>query len=487
MPSKTCIIGAGVSGLCAVKALQEEGLPFDCFDLASDLGGLWRYRSDSGRSAAYRGLHINTSKKMMEFWDAPMPEDYPHYPSHWQVWQYFSDYADRHGLRERITFRHEVTRVEPVDGGAGGYDVTVHGLDTGQTSTARYGAVIVANGHHWSPRRPTFPGTFEGTQMHSFDYDEPEPFRGQRVLVVGIGNSGVDVATEVSFTAERTFLSTRRGAWILPRFVFGRPTDHLDTPLGARLPLALRRAAYRAILNVAVGDQADYGIPRPRHQLLSEHPTMSSLLLERCAHGKVTMKPNVAELRGRRVRFEDGSEEDIDTIIYATGYNVEFPFFDPAFLRVEDNRVPLYRRIVHPDIPNLYFIGLFQVLGAMMPIAQLQAQWIAGLISGRLQLPDRATMHRVMAREERAVAARFTASPRHTMQVDYWPYIFTLRKALTNRLDKPRRVGGRATPFVGGDGRAGGRTASTVALAGAALAGGLAAGSLAAAALARRG
>jgi cation diffusion facilitator CzcD-associated flavoprotein CzcO len=445
MIEKVCVIGAGVAGLTAVKALIEEGVPFDCFELGSEIGGLWRYRNDSGLSPIYRGLHINTSKRMMQFSDFPMPGSWPHYPHHSQILQYLSDYADRFDLRRRITFRAEVTRVEPLDGGRAGYAVTTRHHDTGATRSETYAGVVVCSGHHWSPKRVTFPGEFIGQQLHSFDYDVPEAFAGKRVLVVGIGNSAVDIAVETSYVAERTLLSTRRSAWVLPRFAFGRPIDELDRPAGRHLPLALKRLLYHGVLRATVGDQQGYGVPRPGHKLLHAHPTMSSALLERAAHGAVVVRPDIAELRGERVRFADGSEEPVDVLIAATGYSIAFPFFAPGVLAAEGSQVALYRRVAHPDLPNLYFVGLVQVIGALMPVAELQSRWVAGLLSGRLGLPDRATMQRVIAADQRAIRRRFVDSSRHTIQVDYWPYIFTLRRALANTLDKPRRGAGRNT------------------------------------------
>ena len=446
MTGKVCVIGAGAAGLTAVKALTEEGVPFDCFELGSQIGGLWRYRNDSGLSPIYRGLHINTSKRMMQFSDFPMPRHWPHYPHHSQILQYFEAYADEFGLRRRITFRTEVARVEPLDGGRGGYAVTTRHRDTGATRTETYAGVVVCSGHHWSPKRVTFPGKFAGEQLHGFDYDAPEPFAGRRVLVVGIGNSAVDIAVETSYVAARTLLSTRRSAWLLPRFAFGRPIDELDRPAGRHLPLALKRLLYHGILRATVGDQRDYGIPRPDHRLLHAHPTMSSALLERAAHGAVIVKPDIAELRGDRVRFADGSEEPVDVIIAATGYQITFPFFDPATLSAEGNQVALYRRVAHPDLPGLYFVGLVQVIGALMPVAELQSRWVAGLLSGRLGLPDHATMLRVIEADQRALRRRFVDSGRHTIQVDYWPYIHTLRRALQDILDKPRGAFRRPRP-----------------------------------------
>jgi dimethylaniline monooxygenase (N-oxide forming) len=234
--AKVCIVGAGSSGLTACQVLGARGIAFDCFEKGSMIGGNWRYENDNGTSAAYRSLHINSARKLMSYKAFPMPGDYPDYPSHWQVAKYFDDYAERFGLSKRIQFRTEVLSVEPV-AGAGGpngaappvdgeWEVTVEGPDGRRTE--RYRAAIVANGHHWRPRwpEPPFPGAeeFDGEQMHAHDYREPDVLEGKRVLVLGIGNSAVDIAVESSRIAEKTFLAMRRGAYVLPKFLGGKPT-----------------------------------------------------------------------------------------------------------------------------------------------------------------------------------------------------------------------------------------------------------------------
>jgi dimethylaniline monooxygenase (N-oxide forming) len=440
MSDKVCVIGAGVSGLATIKAFKDAGIAFDCFDVASDIGGLWKYQSDNGVAASYRGLHINTSKQMMQFADYPMPESLPQYPHHRDVWKYFSDYADQFDLRPAISFRHRIDHVEPINRGANGYDVTVTNLDSNETTTQRYARVVVANGHHWSPKMIEFPGQFDGEITHARNYDAPDQYALKRVLVVGIGNSAVDIAAETSYVSEQTFLSTRRSAWVLPRFAFGKPIDQFDTPIGARLPLWIKRAMYRTVVAVAVGNQENYGIRKPKHKLLCEHPTMSSALLERAAHGEVIVKPNIKQLLGDRVLFEDGSEEQIDCIVMATGYYIKFPFFDEDMVSAPENQISLYRRMIHPDYANLYFVGLFQVLGAMMPIAELQGKWIAKLVDGTVSLPDSDSMRQIIEKDKTAMARRYVNSTRHTIQVDYWPYIFELRKAVAGKLDRSRQV-----------------------------------------------
>lgn len=431
MTDRVCIIGAGASGLVSTKTLKEWGVEFDGFELGSGIGGNWQYDNDNGRSAAYDSLHIDTSKDRMAFADFPMPAHYPNYPHHSQVLAYFESYARHFELLPRIRFRSEVERVEPLPDG--GFSVTVHHLGRGRREQRSYGAVLVCNGHHWDPKLPHFPGEFTGRWLHSRHYRSAAAYAGKTVLVVGIGNSGVDIACDCAHAGARTLLSSRRSAHIIPRHILGRPADRWVTPLGSRLPLAVQRSFYGLLLYLARGNQENYGVPRPAHRLLSEHPTLSAELLDLVSLGEIQIKPNVAELLGNRIRFADGSEESTDVVIYATGYQFSFPFFDPAFITTQDNELPLYRHVVHPDFPGLYFIGLVQPLGAIMPLAELQARWVAGLLTGELELPSPSTMRRTIERERRALARRYVASTRHTVEVDFFPYKRQLEREIRRR------------------------------------------------------
>src|SRR5215468_5240101 len=149
---RVCIIGAGSSGITAAQVLQAAGIDFDCFEMGSGVGGNWRYENDNGVSSAYRSLHVNTSREGMQYAAYPMPEALPDYPSHWQIAEYFDAYVDHFGLRDRISFRTEVTKVEQAAGG--GYDVTTRSRDERTARTHHYDHVLVANGHHWDPRWP---------------------------------------------------------------------------------------------------------------------------------------------------------------------------------------------------------------------------------------------------------------------------------------------------------------------------------------------
>jgi dimethylaniline monooxygenase (N-oxide forming) len=426
---KVCIIGAGGAGIAAVQVLGARGIPFDCFEKGSFIGGNWRYENDNGMSSAYRSLHINSSRRVMAFNSLPMPDHYPDYPDHFQMAAYFDEFADHFGLREKIRFRTEVTKVEPVDGE---WEVTVTPAD-GEPETARYRAVLVANGHHWDPRwpEPAFPGAeeFEGEQMHVHHYREPDVLPGKRVLVLGIGNSAVDIAVESSRIAEKTFLAVRRGAYVLPKYMNGKPIDEVTTPLVSRLPLWVQRFFAMRGLEIAAGEMTRYGLPKPDHKLLEAHPTVSSELLPRLGHGDIAVKPNIDRFSGgRRVRFADGSEEEIDLVIYCTGYKITFPFFDPEVFAAPDNRLPLYRRVVSVERPGLYFIGFIQPLGPIMPLAEAQCEWVADLLGGRAALPPAAEMKREIAAEEGKMRRRFVASKRHTVEVDFHPYLREIRR-----------------------------------------------------------
>ena len=427
---KACIIGAGSSGIAAAQVLQARGIDYDCFEKGSQVGGNWRYENDNGMSSAYRSLHINTSRRVMAFKSLPMPDSYPDYPDHFQMAAYFDEVADRYRLRERITVNTEVVDARPVEG-TGEWEVTVEGPEG--PATNRYGAVLVANGHHWDARwpEPAFPGSedFEGEQIHAHEYREPDVLRGKRVAVLGIGNSAVDIAVESSRIGEKTFLATRRGAWVLPKYLNGKPIDEIANSVTGLAPIPVMRAVMRRQLKVAVGDPTDYGLPKPDHRLLEAHPTVSSEFLPRLGHGDITAKPNIDRFTGGRgVRFVDGSEEEIDLVIYCTGYKITFPFFRPEVLSAPDNKLPLFRRVVSVERPGLYFVGFIQPLGPIMPLAEAQVEWIADLLAGRAALPSPAEMRQEIAVEEERQRKRFVASKRHTVEVDFYPYLREIRR-----------------------------------------------------------
>jgi dimethylaniline monooxygenase (N-oxide forming) len=429
-----CIIGAGPAGLAAAKALVDRRIAFRWFEKGSMVGGLWRIDNDNGAAVAYRTLHLNSSRQRTQFPSYPMPDDWPDYPSHELVARYFQDFADRFGLTERVTFDAEVTSVVPLPGpgatgasgaiGANGWRVATA---NGEVVTCR--AVLVANGHHSHPRVPALPGAFDGTVFHSSAYRNPTVFADRDVLVVGVGNSGMDIACDAAKLARRVLLATRHGVHVIPKYAFGRPVDHLSTPISAYLPFPVERALYEAVMRLAVGRPEARGLPTPDHRLLEAHPTVSAELLDRVGHGDITMTRAPVALEGDRVRFDDDTAEPVDVLVYATGYDIALPFLAPEVFEVSDNRMPLYLRVVAPDRPGLFFLGFLQTIGANVALMEHQARWVGDLLGGACELPSVAAQRAWIAADERAMAARYVRSERHTIQVDYWRYIRAVRQA----------------------------------------------------------
>jgi cation diffusion facilitator CzcD-associated flavoprotein CzcO len=370
----------------------------------------------------------------MAYSDFPMPPQYPDFPSHKQISDYFDAYVDHFGFRSTITFNTRVLKADRNDQG----QWTI-ALSDG--SVRRFDALAVANGHHWDPRwpDPAYPGPFAGREMHSHDYRDERGFEGKRVVVVGMGNSAMDIADEVSRVAERTFLSARRGAYVIPKYALGRPVDSM--PLSPRLPWRVRQRILELVYKLSVGSVEAYGLPKPDHRIGEAHPTISSTILSRIAHGEVVVKPNLVEKLGDRVRFSDGSIEAIDVIVYCTGYKVTFEFFDADFVAAPNNDLPLFRRVFLPRFDNLFFIGLLQPLGAIMPLAEAQSEWVADDLLGQYALPPKGEMLADMNRERTAMFRRYVASPRHTMQVDFDDYL--------HELAQERRKGGRRARHQG--------------------------------------
>jgi dimethylaniline monooxygenase (N-oxide forming) len=446
---KVCVIGAGSSGIAVVKALTDRGIPFDCLEMSDRVGGNWAFRNPNGRSAAYRSLHINTSRDRMAYADLPMPRHYPDFPHHSLVARYFDQYVDRFGLRERITFTAEVTRAVRL--APHHWRVTL-----GSGEEREYAVLIVANGHHWDPRwpDPPVPGEFDGTVLHAHDYvdpSEPVDMRSKRIVVVGMGNSAMDIACELCRPgiAERLYLSARRGAWIMPNYLFGRPLDGLGLthPL---LPWRVQSLVAGLLLRLMIGVPWRFGLPRPDHPPLAAHPTISQDLLVRLGRGDILPKPGIERLEGGLVRFADGSSVEADVIVYCTGYKVSFSFFDPEFLSAPGNDLPLWRRLARPGEDDLFFVGLLQPLGATMPLAEAQAKLIADLLIGRYALPSAEAMQAEMERERRRLATRYVASERHTMQVDFDGYLHELARERKAGEWRARTVAGRSRPVTVG-------------------------------------
>jgi cation diffusion facilitator CzcD-associated flavoprotein CzcO len=433
------VIGAGVSGLAAAKSLLGESLDVTVYEKGDRPGGLWVQGNASGLSPAYDSLHLNTSKGRTEFADFPMPAEWPDYPSARRLAGYLQNYADTFGVTERIRFGTAVTGVTRTDDG---WRVTSDTADAPET----YDAVVVANGHNWDPRwpEPGYPGEFTGTQMHAHDYRNPEPLRGKRVLVVGMGNSAMDIAVDASqVAAGPVILSARHGAHIVPKYLFGRPADATGGAL-AVLPWRLRQGIAQTMLKVAVGTPESYGLPAPAGGLFQNHPTVSDTILHRITHGEVAPKPGIERFDGDAVVFSDGSREEVDVIVWATGYRVTIPFLSDEWLGGDPEQLGLFERVFHLADPSLAFIGLMQSTGAALPVVEAQAKLVAAYFSGRYALPSPEQQAKAVDRAHRAAVGRW-GQKRPMMRIDFDAYVAAVPRELRRGL---RRAAAGAPTFT---------------------------------------
>ncbi len=441
-PGCVAVIGAGPHGLSALKALLQAGIPADGFDRADDLGGNWNFGAPTSR--VYESTHLISSKPFTQFPDFPMPDDYPDYPSHRQVKAYFDAYAAHFGLRERITFNTSVVRVAAVDAQAPApqWDVTVE--RDGKQATIRYDGVVVANGHNWNPKIPQYPGEFGGEILHSADYKGADQLRGRRVLVVGAGNTGCDIAVEAAQNATATFHSTRRGYYYNPKFVFGKPSDQIaDQLLAMRLPLALRRLAFAATLRTTMGKFEDFGLQKPDHAFFETHPIVNQQLVYYVGHGDITPKPDIEHFDAAGAVFTDGTRADVDLVVFATGYLAVFPFLaDQDALDAAEGRPQLALQMASPKYRNLWLSGLIQPDSGQWTIAHWQGMAIAACLD--LQRRDPAAAQRLHDELNAERTRRFSGgshykdSTRHYYEIAHQEYL----EVLEDLLDKTGRLQG---------------------------------------------
>jgi hypothetical protein len=422
---RICIIGAGPSGITAAKNLLDEGLDITIYDYGREVGGNWVFSEDISHSSVFETTHIISSKTLSEYADFPYPVDYPDYPSHWQLASYFQSYAKHFGLYDYIQFETEVTHAALDTQGK--WIVKTKSKDIEKTELFDY--LVVANGHHWLPRIPNYEGSFTGKFIHSHAVKRFSDYREERVLVVGGGNSACDVAVETSRFSKKTDLSWRKGYWIVPKFLYGEPTDVVSSRIHF-LPKWLWQKLSQFSVWVKFGSWGHYGLQKPAHPIGYTHPTVNDELMYFIRHGKIHPRKDIKKLEGKTVYFVDGTSAEYDTIIACTGYIIAHPFFDKSFIDYSEGEVPLYLRMLHPQIKNLYFIGLFQPLGCIWPAAELQSKIMAREIVGKWKRPE--NMQVAIRKELDNPDYVQDKTPRHTITVDYQKFKKRLLRELPN-------------------------------------------------------
>lgn len=400
------VIGAGAAGLSAAKHLIDAGCDVTVFELGSQIGGLWVYENDNGLSPAYASLHLNSENRVTAYKDFPFPEEAPLYPDHQAVAQYLQAYADRFDLRRLIRFGARVMSVRP------GWTVTL-----ADDTTERFDAVVVASGHQGVPKHPPFAAEFTGEYLHAHAYRTPERFRDKDVLVIGVGNSACDIAADICTVTASTTMVARSPVLFMPRMVLGVPTSRVLARIEKPwMPWPLRRRIREWIARVAHGRMEQWGFTTPTTRT---HPAGHHLLMAQFIWGRVRARPGIAAVSGQDVRFVDGTSARYDTIIAATGYDVDLPFLSPELSPVRGHWLDLYRRVVRPGVLGLFFVGFFNVTGGgNIRMMDDQAEWVAALVTGRAGLPDETVMSADIRQERARIQALYPDSPRYGLELD---------------------------------------------------------------------
>ncbi len=403
-----CIIGAGPAGLLAARALRAAGIPYEQFDKNPDVGGIWDINNEW--SPMYETAHFISSKQVSHLPGYPMPDDYPDYPNHRQVFAYLKAFARDYGLYEDIQFETAVERTERTESGW-----TVW-FDNGEIR--HYRGLFLCSGNTWDPTMPDYPGTFDGEIIHSVRYKHPDQFRDKRVLVVGGGNSGCDIACDAATHGRSARLSLRRGYHFIPKYIFGSPADVFASRV--ELPRWVEVRVFELLLKGLVGDLSRYGLQKPDHRVMESHPIMNTQVLHHLGHGDLTARPDVDRLDGKTVHYVDGTSDEIDMIVYATGYKVTYPYLDRSHFEWVGKYPDLYLSGLHREYDNLCCLGLHQTDGGAYDFFAMQADMMANYILDQDRDPARADRFTALKRDDRpdlSGGVRYVNSARHATYV----------------------------------------------------------------------
>lgn len=422
--SRVAVIGAGSGGLCAARYLSKAGVKeLVVYEAGSKIGGLWCVDNDSGMSSAYQTLHINSPRDHTSFSDLPFDQNVQMFPDHRDMYLYFEKYAREFDLKKYIRFNSPVISVRKAaqfSKSAPTWEVV-----TSNGGVERYDRVIVATGHLHNPMHLDQFKAFGGEYLHSHYYKHPGPYVGKRICVVGVGNSALDIASDVCVNSAKTVIVARSGVMIHPKMIFGIPFPDIVRRLYKPwIPAWARTRIIQFLVRLIHGDMEQYGF-RPLKS--RTHGTSNAVFVHHLAYNRITVKHEIEQIEGKRLFFSDGTSDEFDVLVGATGYKFDLPYMDPALLAPKDNALELYLRMVPPELPGLYFLGFLQI-GSSLPLAfEHQMRWIIGVETGLIRLPDAEKMRAAIAAKQKWIRDIFKHSLRHQIEEDHSIYFAELR------------------------------------------------------------
>jgi len=432
------VIGAGPMGLAAARNLQKLNIAFTGFELHTDVGGLWDI--DNPHSTMYESAHLISSKRMTEFAEFPMNDSAASYPHHTQLRQYFRDFAEKFNLKSHYEFATRVISVEPE-----GERWRLISECDGQTQSRLFDGVLIANGTLHTPNMPSLPGEFAGKLMHSSEYRSPSIFTDKRVLIVGCGNSGADIAVDAVHHAKSVDISLRRGYYFLPKFIKGQPSDTLGGKL--KLPRPVKQRMDAAMIRMIIGKPSDYGLPNPNYRMYESHPVVNSLVLHHLGHGDIKARRDIRHIDGHTVTFSDGESHDYDLILMATGYLLDYPFIDRQHLNwpINQDAPQLYMNVFHPTHDNLFMMGMVEAAGLGWEGRNQQARLVALYIQQREQNTEAARQFNEVKRQRAGTnldgGYNYIKLARMAYYVNKDEYLDTLSKHIAElKIEQPIRA-----------------------------------------------
>lgn len=373
------IVGAGAAGLATAACLARRGIRAEVLEAGSDAGHTW--------ASTYDALRLHTVRRFSGLPLYPMPAAYPRYATRDQVVAYLRDYAAHFGIQPH--FGAQVMCATPTEGG---WQVETAAGDTWQARV-----LVASSGVYANPSLPVYPGqdSYTGTLMHSREYRDAAPFKGQRVLVVGAGNSGAEIALDLMQGGARVTVAIRQGVNAVPLSLLGVPIQYwaLLVERAPRLmsvlaPVMLRRSAAR--LRRA-------GIPKSPEPVLQAHgiPIIGLRLLDAARTGKISIAGTIERFESHGVRYADGRDAEYDAIILATGFRPALGYLD-GLVTLDERGFPAREGVVRSvDRRNLFFVGFrYTVAGTLNNIrrdAPVAAEQIAALLAHRRQSVERAS------------------------------------------------------------------------------------------------